>query len=128
MKKPPFPNRKISETLIEFAQPILAIIDSQTTEERIRMGLSIAVGVWNVYVFDAANENDRFRQMLKQCVGSQWETNPLLRKLVERRTQLFRDDMRLIGDFKVRFDGSELRIWAEARDPFSNTGDQENPV
>ena len=40
-----FPNRKISETLIDFAELIVAMIDEDTREEQIRSGFMIAVTV-----------------------------------------------------------------------------------
>jgi hypothetical protein len=116
-----FPKRKISETLIDYARPFVACIDLTTTEEQIRQGFTVAVTVWNCFVFDGAQGGNKYMALLKQHMGDAWEKNPLVRTLVERRKRHFADDMRAIGNFRVHFDGGELKVWAEARDPYSSS-------
>jgi hypothetical protein len=45
------PLRKISETLLDFAQPFIEMIDESTTKKDIENGLIIAITVWNSKVF-----------------------------------------------------------------------------
>ncbi len=43
----------------------------------------------------------------------------LVKTLVERkRSRRFAADDRLIGDYKIRVVDGEIRLWAEARDPY----------
>ena len=64
-----FPVRKISETLIDFAQPFVSIIDQNTTEEQIRSGFMIAVTVWNAVVFDAVSGNHKYYDIYPDTGG-----------------------------------------------------------
>ena len=43
---------KISKALIELAQPLLELVDKQTTEKQIDATFQLAVTVWNAVVFD----------------------------------------------------------------------------
>jgi hypothetical protein len=113
-----FPSRKISETLLDFAQPLIAMIDTHTTEEQLRQGFVIAVTIWNAFVFDKARECTQYGEMLNHALGDLWTSLPVLKALVERRQRLFADDMRAISDFRVRFADGELRAWAQARRPY----------
>ncbi|MDD5501647.1 MAG: hypothetical protein PHH57_08250, partial [Candidatus Omnitrophica bacterium] len=60
--------RKISETLIDFAKPFLDIVDENTTEQEISAGFIVAITVWNSMVFDQwwSGENclDKVRSLL----------------------------------------------------------------
>ena len=43
----------------------------------------------------------------------------LVKSLVERkRSRRFAADDRVIGDYKIGFVDGEIRLWAEARDPY----------
>lgn len=46
MPRPMFPTRKISETLIDFAQPFLAHVDPTTSQDTIQRGFLIVVTLW----------------------------------------------------------------------------------
>ena len=46
-KSKDLPSRKISETILDFAEPILGMIDDDTGEDQIRQGLIIAITIWN---------------------------------------------------------------------------------
>jgi hypothetical protein len=113
-----FPKRKISETLIDFAQPFVAMIDTHTTEEQVRHAFEIAVTVWNSHVFDEAHGGNKYRTMLRDQFGDAWASYPFLQALCDRWQQQFATDMRAIGGFKVFLKNGELRVWAEARAPF----------
>jgi hypothetical protein len=113
-----FPDRKISETLIDFAQPLVAMIDGHTTEEQVRQAFMIAVTVWNSHVLDEASDCCKYKAMLRECLGDGWASYPFLQALIERRQRYFATDMRAISNFRVRFLNGELRVWAEARDPY----------
>lgn len=43
----------------------------------------------------------------------------LVTQLIQRKRTLFKEDYRLIGDYKITRKGGQLNLWAEARDPYS---------
>lgn len=116
-----FPTRKISETLIDFAQPFLAVVDTQMPQETIRQGFDIAVAIWNVFVMDRVNGNCNYQAMLRKQLGNEWEENPLIRALVDRRMKHFADDMRFIAEHRVSFDAGGYKVWAAAKDPYPDS-------
>ena len=63
-RKPKFPDRKISETLLHFAEPLLEPLGPRATEEHANQALQIAFTVWNAMVYEAANGDTRFMAML----------------------------------------------------------------
>jgi hypothetical protein len=117
-----FPTRKISETIIDFAQPMLVHVDSTTSQETIRQGFLIAVTIWNAFVMDRVNGNSDYQTLMRKQVGDQWEVNPVIQALVERRKKDFADDMRFIADHQVLFDASGYRLRAAASDPYASKG------
>lgn len=118
--RPQFPDRKISETLIDFAQPIVAMIDDRTTEEQVRQGFVLAVTVWNAVVFDAVDGNTNHLDTMRQHLASEPEGTLLLRLLVHRKKTHFANDMRVIGKCTVTYEDGDLHVTAEARDPYSS--------
>ena len=115
-----FPTRKISETIIDFAQPLLAQVDSTTSQETIRQGFLIAVTIWNAFVMDRVNGNAEFQTLMKKQLGAQWEINPVIKALVDRRLNSFADDMRLVSEHQVLFDTNGYRLRAAASDPYTS--------
>jgi hypothetical protein len=120
---PSFPNRKISETLIDFAAPIVAMLDEHTREDQIRSGFIIAVTVWNALVFDAVRGDEKYLSMLRRSLGERLDSDPMVQTLIRRKRERFGDDMRAIGDHTVTYQGGDLRVWAEARDPYTCLND-----
>ena len=114
-----FPVRKISETLIDFAQPFVSIIDQNTMEEQIRSGFMIAVTVWNAVVFDAVSGNHKYYDMLRRTLGKEFDNDPLVPNLISRKQKHFGNDMRAIGDYTVTYKNGKLHVRAEARDPYT---------
>ncbi len=112
-----FPDRKISETLLDFAQPFVSIIDQNTAEEQIRSGFMIAVTVWNAVVFDAASGNHKYYDMLRRTLGKEFDNDPLVSNLISRKQKYFGNDMRVVGNYTVTYKNGDLHVWAEARDP-----------
>jgi len=117
MSSPKFPTRKISETILDFAQPLLVHVDSTMPQEAIRQGIGIAVTIWNVFVLDRVNGNSNFQNLMRKQLGAQWETNPVIKALVERRKKHFADDLRLIAEHRVTFGEQGYSLWAAASDP-----------
>lgn len=82
----PFPTRKISESLIDFAEPFLAHVDSTTPQETIGPGFELAATIWNAFVMDRANGNSNYETMKRKQLGAHWEcqsTDPSPRRSPE---------------------------------------------
>ena len=114
------PTRKMSETSIDIAQPILAHVDSTTSQGIIRQRVLIAVTIWNAFVMDRVNGNAEFQTLMKKQLGEQWEINPVIKALVKRRKKDFADDMRLVSEHQVLFDANGYRLRAAASDPYTS--------
>jgi hypothetical protein len=109
--------RKISETLIDFAKPFLDIVDKNTTEQEIAAGFVVAITVWNSMVFDQwwSGENclDKVRSHLLKMNDPRG--THLLEILVERKRKLFPNDLRAVGRHSFTYKDGNLRLHAEAR-------------
>jgi hypothetical protein len=107
-----FPDRKISETLLAFAKPVLDMMDKEALES----GLRIAVTVWNSVILDKqASGNQCMIELRIRAATGPDGFDALVDKLVERKNKYFSDDMRLIANEKVRWEKGQWIVSAEAR-------------
>jgi len=109
--------RKISATLLDFAKPIVDLVDENTTEEDISAGFMVAITVWNSMVFDEwfSGERclDKVRSRLLKADNPQG--THLLEILAERKRKYFSDDLRAIGHHSFSYKDGNLHLHAEAR-------------
>ena len=111
-----FPNRKISETFLEFAEPLLVPLGPSATEHEMNQALQIAFAVWNAVVYETANDDTQYLQMLQDLTAGQPEIVALVNQLIERKRYQFGNDHRLVGHFELTIHEGELNLRAEARD------------
>ena len=88
---------KISETLVRFAEPLLAGIPE--AEAGWRTGLYAAAIVWNGVV--AGITEAEITEQLQRGLGSSVDGPALVRRLIERKQSLFADDPRFIFDVRT---------------------------
>jgi len=112
-----FSDRKISETFLDFAEPLLAPLGAEATEHEMEEALKIAFTVWNAVVFDAVNRNSRWVDQLRDLAGHDPHVRPIIEQLVARKQALFGNDHRLLGEYQLYRHHGELRLRAEARQP-----------
>ena len=112
-----FPDRKISETFLEFAEPLLVPLGPRATEQEMNSALQIAFTVWNAVVYETVNDDTHYLDMLEDLTAGQPEVLTLINELIDRKRRLFGNDHRLVGQFKLTLKNGELNLWAEARDP-----------
>lgn len=112
-----YPDRKISETFLDFAAPLLAVMPDDATEASIEKTLTIAYVVWNGTVLDDINGNGYHMSQLKERMAHAPVLAALVRELASRKRTVFADDQRLIGEYKVTRKRGGLNLWAEAGDP-----------
>ena len=116
-RKPNFPDRKISETFLQFAEPLLTPLGPSATKEQMNQVLQIAFTAWNAVVYESVNSDTQYLQMARDLTKGQPEIEALINQLIQRKRRLFGDDHRLVGEFKLTLKNGELNLRVEARDP-----------
>ena len=114
-----FPDRKISETLLQFAAPIIHDLPSEAPEHRAREALQVSFTVWNAVIFaDVLNDHGHLDEIRRLTAGNH-EAGLLVDQMIARKRALFADDERLIGDWEVTRTPEGINVRADARDPHS---------
>ncbi len=115
-----FPNRKISETFLDFASPMLQVLPTPTTREDIEKILKIAFMVWNSVVYADVRGDEHFLAELRKNTSSAVEMEIIINNLINRKRTFFGDDQRIIGEYKLTIKKEGLNLRAEARSPYPN--------
>lgn len=97
---------KISETLVAFAEPLLA--DVPETEERWRPRLHAAVIAWNGLV----SADVEIAAILQRELDPQVDALELVRGLTARKHRLFAEDQRFIFDVRTQQTGQRVHVMA----------------
>lgn len=114
-----FPDRKISETFLHFAEPLLHGLRSEVPEREIHAALKAAYTAWNAVVFaDVLNDN-RYIDEARRLTGKADGPAMLMEQMITRKRELFADDSRLIGNWKVTRTEDSIKLHADGRDPHS---------
>lgn len=115
-KRKGMPSRKISATLIDFAQPILKHIDENTTQKQVEKGLMLAVCVWNAVVLDLWKSENRCLEKIRSLFDETDDPrcSQLIETLVERKRTRFAHDLRAISHFSVELNQGALHVHAQA--------------
>ena len=114
-----FPDRKISETFLRFAEPVLHGLESEEPERHAQEALQVAYTVWNAVIFaDVLNDHHHLDEVRRLLAGTPQGTT-LVEQLIARKRALFADDERMIGTFEVRRTEDGINVRADARDPQS---------
>jgi hypothetical protein len=112
-----FPDQKISDTLLRFAEPILDDLEVDATEAEMEPVLMVAWMAWNAVVYaDAVGERDLLDQF-QAAMAEEPELKRFADLLIDRKRTFFGDDERVIGEYKLYRKDGEIRLRAEARDP-----------
>ena len=114
-----FPDRKISETFLDFAAPVMADLTSEEPERRAREALKMCFTVWNAVVFADVLKNNQFLDGIRALTAANAGTARIMEQLIARKRTLFGDDERLIGNWVVTQTAEGINLHAEACDPYS---------
>lgn len=112
--------KKISETFLRFAAPVLGTMPEGATPSEIETVLRVPYIIWNALVFDHATGTDDYLTRVREAIGHSPAGVALTEDLIHRKRRLFPDDNLLIGQYRVtKLGPGEINLWAEARDPYS---------
>ena len=114
-----YPNRKISETFLHFAAPILHDLSSEAPEHRVQEALRVSFTAWNAVVFADVLNDHRHLDEIRRLTADYPEAALFMEQLIARKRALFADDARLIGNWEVTRTEDGINLHAEARDPHS---------
>jgi hypothetical protein len=114
-----FPDRKISETFLSFAEPLLQELPAEGPVRHVENALKVAYTVWNAVVFADALGEDRQLADARLRMGIDPAALALVETLISRKRALFGDDARFIGTYKVRKTADGFNVRADARDPYT---------
>ena len=111
----------MTDTLLEFAQPLLAHAGEELTGDQLKELLELLVAIWNAITVDAWGKGTRHAVEL-QAVMAGSEAPPelvtLFHEFSRRKLELFADDLRAVGKVEVEPDGEGgFVVRAEARLP-----------
>jgi hypothetical protein len=106
---------KMSETLLEFAGPVLAVPDDAGPSE-VRSCLLFAGVIWNAMVAARTDVDSVVRDLTpmvsKGLKISTEEASSLVRELANRKLERFPDDHRRVMDVETYWENGEVRILA----------------
>lgn len=123
-----YPNRKISETFLAFAAPLLEAAGVNATKDHVESALKIAFTVWNSVVYDMVNGKTHWVNQISQLTAKDPESLALVEMMITRKKKMFRDDLRLIGEYRLTKRSGEWHLWAEAREPERLVADSQNDI
>ena len=84
------PDRKISETFLRFAAPILHDLPSEAPEDRAREALQVSFTARNAVVFADVLNDHRYLDAIRRLTGDKPETALLMEQLIARKRALYR--------------------------------------
>jgi hypothetical protein len=113
------PDRKISETFLHFAAPLLRDLPSAAPERPVREALRVSFTAWNAVIFADVLNDHRYLNEIRRLTADKPETALLMEQMIARKRALFADDARLIGNWEVTHTESGINLRADARDPYS---------
>lgn len=112
-----YPDRKISDTFLQFAEPLLDAWGPNVTEAQMEQPLMIAWTVWNAVAYADVGEKGHMLDSVRTSMGHDPQLKVFVEALIDRKRTVFGDDHRLIGEYKLFRKDGEIRLRAEARDP-----------
>jgi hypothetical protein len=119
-----FPDRKISETFLDFASTLVDFSDPETPKDMLEQTLCIAFLVWNAVVFADATGDNRFLRDIRKRLEHDPIEAAILESYVERKRAEFAEDFRLVGEYKLTRskDMYNLRVEARSLPPDDHAG------
>ena len=102
LRKRTFPVRKMSEAILDFAEPLLNAVDDDKSFKNI---ISFATLCWNISLFPEQQQrvqlNNIVDELDKSYHLSRLEIENWVQMLLERKKAFFADDRRIVVSFEV---------------------------
>jgi len=114
----PFADRKISETFLSFAEPLLQDLPTEGLVQRVDKVLMVAYTVWNAVVIADVLGDDWYLADVRRRLA-RTPSITLVETLISRKRAFFGDDARIIGTYEVRKTVDGFNVRADARDPYT---------
>lgn len=113
--------RKISETIVDFGEPLLHQLDPDQPYEAVRSTFEIVILVWNAHVM-AMPRWGQARQLAELHARLQDPQLPApmveaITTLSQRRVERFATDARAVGQWSVAYEAGQWRLRCDARVP-----------
>jgi hypothetical protein len=121
------PHRKISETFLDFAAPLLNDLAGDAPEIPARNALIVCFTAWNAVIFSDVLKDDYFIEEVQRLTTGKPEAALLLEQMMTRKRKLFAKDTRLIGNWEVTRTTGGINLHAEAVDPHSLKRNRPDP-
>lgn len=106
-----FPARKMSEVILDFAEPLLDAIDD---DELFENAIGCAVVCWNLSFLTEKKQQRQVQAMVKKLDKSdlltRFEAEDYVRMLLERKRIFFADEKRIVVNYKVVEEGDYQRL------------------
>jgi hypothetical protein len=112
-------NRKISETFLHFAAPLLDNLPSGVPEHHAQQALQVSFAAWNAVVFADVLNDHRHLDEIRRLTADNPKAALLMEHLIARKRAFFADDERMIGTWELTRTEDGINLRADARDPHS---------
>lgn len=110
------PTKKISHTLIEYADPLIEELPDGYSRSELEQVLKLAVTIWNACVVDQWQKTtDNVSAVRRQIAQTDPMTIAIIEALIARKKALFGLDPRAITNECVVIKNGEFVVRAEAR-------------
>jgi hypothetical protein len=110
------PNRKISETILEYGAPILQELPENSTKEDYEAAFRLIVSAWNAVVLDEWNKTTKFEKtFLKALSPVPIQFKGIPKMLIKRKKRYYSTDPRAVGEYWVIEKNDGMVFRAEAR-------------
>lgn len=111
------PGRKISETFLEFAQPLISLGGPDPSDDDLEGSLALASSIWNAVVFADVASDEQYLSRLHELLQGHSFGIGILEEMIGRKRRLFGDDQRLVGKYSLKKERGKLRLRVEAHAP-----------
>jgi hypothetical protein len=109
------PTRKISLTLIEYAQPLIQSLPDGYSKTDLETVLKLATCVWNACVLDQWHRSTENVAAVRSQISPDPGSAALVEVLIERKQRMFGNDPRAVTGETVVVKNGEFVVRAEAR-------------
>ena len=109
------PIRKISETILDYGNPVFQSLPSNPTKVQFEELARIVVCAWNAVILDEWNKTDKYQASLLSTSEKVEGLQLIIKRLIKRKKKKFSEDMRGVGHYEAIDRNGKLTFRAEAR-------------